>query len=323
MLQLSKRIAACGLGAGLAVGLAVFLGPGRVASAQDQAPTFTTETNLVPVHVTILDRNGKLVTNIPQSAFKIFEDNVEQPLKLFKPEDVPVSMCIILDNSASMNEKRARVAAAALALVRASNPEDEVCIVDFNDESYLDLSFTSDIKKMEEALAKLDSRGATAMRNAIAATLDYMKKDAKREKKVIVVVTDGNDNESEETPLEQLVRKAHTTDDVLIYSIGLLTDEDLGEARKAQHALKVLAEASGGFAYFPKDLPEVETITPRIAREIRSQYTLAYNPSNLTLDGKFRTIRVEVKGYGKVRAKNGYYAKPAPPSAPVSSFNKE
>ncbi len=319
MLQLNKRIAACGLVAGLAV----FLGPGRVAHAQDELPTFTTDSNLVTLHVTILDKNGKLVPNIPQAAFKVFEDNVEQPVKLFKPEDVPVSMCIILDNSGSMNEKRARVAAAALALVRASNPEDEVCIVDFNDEPYLDQSFTGDIKKMEQALEKLDSRGGTAMRNAIAGTLDYMKKDAKRDKKVIVVVTDGNDNASDETPLEQLVRKAQSTEDVLIYSIGLLTDEDPGESRKAQHALKVLAEASGGFAYFPKDLAEVNTITPRIAREIRSQYTLAYSPSNLTLDGKFRSIRVEVKGYGKVRAKNGYYAKARAPSAPASSFNKQ
>jgi VWFA-related protein len=295
----------------------------RRASAQDEAPTFRSEANLVTIHTSVLDKKGMLVTKIPRSSFKVFEDNVEQTIKVFQPEDVPVSMCIILDNSGSMKDKRNRVAAAALALVKASNPADEVCIVDFNDEAFLDQTFTNDIKKLEAALERLDSRGGTAMRNAISGALDYMKTDAKRDKKVLMVVTDGNDNSSPETTLEQLVRKAQGADGVLIYSIGLLNDEEPGEARKAQHALKALAEASGGFAYYPKDLAEVEMITPQIAREIRNQYTLAYTPSNLTLDGKFRSIRVEVKGYGKARAKNGYYAKVPPESTPGASFNKQ
>jgi VWFA-related protein len=215
------------------------------------------------------------------------------------------------------------VAAAAIALVKASNPEDEVCIVDFNDEPYLDQPFTNDIKKMEEALARLDSKGGTAMRNAVSGALDYMKTDAHRDKKVLVVVTDGNDNNSPETPLEQLVRKVQNADGVLIYTIGLLSEEETGEASKAKHALNTLAKASGGFAYYPKTLDEVKTTTPQIAREIRHQYTLAYTPSNLTLDGKFRSIRVDVKGYPKPRAKSGYYAKDASPTPPVSSFNKK
>jgi Ca-activated chloride channel family protein len=332
MLRLSKRSTGLRLsGTGLqpvlgclTVGVALFLAPVRQAAAQDETPLFHTETNLVTLRVTILDKNGKLVTNIPQAAFKVYEDNVEQPLKVFQREDVPVSMCIVLDNSGSMKEKRSSVAAAALALVKASNPDDEVCIVNFNDEPYLDQAFTNDVKKMEDALEKLDAHGGTAMRNAISATMDTMRTDAKRDKKVLVVVTDGNDNGSDETSLEQLVRKAQSYDDILIYSIGLLSEEEPGEARKARHALKTLAEASGGFAYYPKNLSEVQTITPQIAREIRNQYTLAYNPTNLTLDGKFRTIRVTVKGYGNVRAKNGYYAKAAPSSAavPASSFNK-
>jgi len=233
-------------------------------------------------------------------------------------------MGIILDNSGSMKDKRSKVNAAALALVKASNPDDEVFIVDFNDEPYLDQSFTNDIKKMEAALERLDSRGGTAMRNAVSGALDYMKTDAKRDKKVLVVISDGNDNSSPETSLEQLVRRIQSTDGILIYCIGLLNEEEPSEARKAKHDLKTLADTSGGYAYYPKDLAEVEAITPQIAKEIRNQYTLAYSPTNLTLDGKFRAIRVEVKGYGKARAKNGYYAKVAvSPGQPGASFNKQ
>jgi Ca-activated chloride channel family protein len=325
MLRLSKRIGVSDcLAVCLPVCLAALVGAGRQALAQDETPIFRTDTNLVTLRVTILDKNGKLVTNIPQSAFKVYEDNVEQPLKIFQREDVPVSMCVILDNSGSMREKRSSVAAAAMALVKASNRDDEVCIVNFNDQPYLDQPFTNDLDKMETALEKLDAHGGTAMRNAISATMDKMKTDAKRDKKVLVVVTDGNDNGSDETSPEQLVRQTQAADGILIYSIGLLNEEEPGEARKAQHALKALASASGAFAYFPKNLSEVQSITPQIAREIRNQYTLAYTPSNLNLDGKFRTIRVTVKGYGNVRTKNGYYAKAGPASAPpATSFTKQ
>src|SRR6476646_7565238 len=177
----------------LAAGLAAV-----AVRAQDETPTFRTEIKEVTLHVSVLDKSGKLITNVPQSAFKIYEDNVEQPIKLFRREDVPVSMGILVDNSGSMNDKRSRVAAAALALVKASNPDDEVFIVNFNDDPYLDQSFTHDSKKLEEALARLDARGGTAMRTAISGALDYIKTDAKLEKKVIVMITDGNDNASNE-----------------------------------------------------------------------------------------------------------------------------
>src|SRR5438552_3842016 len=157
----------------LAAGLA-----GVAVRAQDEIPTYRTEIKEVTLHVSVLDKSGKLVTNIPRSAFKIYEDNVEQPIKLFRREDVPVSMGILVDNSGSMNDKRSRVAAAALALVKASNPEDEVFIVNFNDDPYLDQSFTHDEKKLEEALGRIDARGGTAMRNAISGAIDYMKTDA-------------------------------------------------------------------------------------------------------------------------------------------------
>jgi Ca-activated chloride channel homolog len=311
------------LGSALGLALAaagLFLVPLR-APGQDDTPTFSTDTNLVPLHVSVLDKKGKLVTDLPKSAFTVYEDNVEQQLKVFKREDVPVSMGILLDNSGSMRDKRSKVAAAALALVRASNPEDEVFIVDFSDDAYLDQPFTNDIKKLEAALDRLDTHGGTAMRNAISGAIDYLESDAKRDKRVLVVVTDGNDNSSAEVSQEQLMRKVQSTPDgVLIYTIGLLNEEDGGEARKAKRALKQLAEASGGFDFYPKDLDEVQEITPEIAKEIRNQYTLAYTPQNLTLDGQFRQIRVEVKGYGRVRAKMGYYAKTSVAPQPGSSF---
>ncbi len=274
--------------------------------AQDEA-VFTSDTNLVVLYASVLDKSGKLITNLPQSAFKVYENGVEQPIKIFRREDVPVSMGIIIDNSGSMRDKRAKVAAASLALVKASNPDDEVFIVNFNDEAYLDQPFTSNIKKLEEALDRLDSRGGTAMRDAISMSIDYVKEHAKREKKVLVVVTDGNDNTSVVT-LEQLVQKAQRSE-VLIYSIGLLSEEEPRDARQAKKALKLLTGNSGGLDYYPKDVTEIDKVTPQIAHEIRSQYVMAYLPTNTAMDGTFRKISVVLNGYrGTVRTRNGYYA---------------
>jgi VWFA-related protein len=238
-------------------------------------------------------------------------------------------MGIIIDNSGSMSQKRSSVAAAALALVKNSNPQDEVFIVNFSDDAYLDQPLTSDIKKLEQALDRLDARGGTAMRDALGMSIDYVKEKGKKDKKVLMVITDGDDNASNET-LEQLVRKAQSSE-VLIYSIALLDEEVPRRAKNARRALKELAEASGGVDFYPKTLAEVEQITPRVAHEIRNQYILGYTPLNLQLDGTFRQIKVVVNGFGKptVRTRNGYYASPAPktslqpsqPSAP-SAKNK-
>ncbi len=289
-------------------------------ASQDETPTFKAQTNQVVLHASVTDKNGKLLTNIPQSAFKVYENGVEQPLNLFRREDVPVSMGIIIDNSGSMRDKRTKVAAASMALVKASNPQDEMFIVNFNDDAYLDQPFTSDNKKLEEALDKIDSRGGTAMRDAISMSIDYLKESGKKDKKVLLVVTDGNDNTSNET-LERLVRKARQSE-VLIYCVGLLNEEEPREARKAKRALKSLAEASGGLDYYPKDLAEVDRITPQIAHEIRNQYIIGYLPTNAALDGTFRKINVVIAGYGRpmVRTRNGYYASPAAPPKSSSAL---
>lgn len=292
--------------------------------AQDDVPTFRAETREVALHVSVVDKVGKLITGIPQSAFKVFENNVEQHIKAFAEDDVPVSMGIVIDNSGSMRDKKASVNEASLSLVKASNPQDEVFIIGFNDSAYLDQDFTSNIKLLEQALDKTETRGGTAMRDAIHLALDHMKKHAKRDKKVLLVITDGADNNSDES-LEQLVRESRQSG-VLIYSIGLLGEEEASERRSAQRGLKALAEASGGLDYYPKSLAEVEKITPQVAEEIRKQYLISYTPSNTALDGTYRKIEVRLTGYGRnpnVRYRNGYYATPdAQSSAPLGPPSK-
>jgi Ca-activated chloride channel homolog len=277
---------------------------------QNDVPLYRADARLVLLHASVVDKNGKLITNIPQSAFKILEDGVEQPIRLFRREDVPVSMGIIVDNSGSMTSKRTRVAAAAMELVKQSNSEDEVFIVNFNDDTHFDQPLTNDVKKMEAALARMEARGGTAMRDALSKSISYVKKNGKKDKKVLVVITDGNDNSSDVT-LEQVLRQAQNSD-VLIYAIGLLNEEEAREARSAKKALKSLVDASGGLDYYPKSTSDVLEITPRVAHEIRNQYILGYTSSNQVLDGTFRTIKVTVIGFGRptVRTRNGYYATP-------------
>ncbi len=277
-------------------------------SADSGEHVFSTETRLVQLPVTITDKGGHLITNLPQSAFQVFENGVAQTIKLFKREDVPISLGLVIDNSGSMREKRAGVESAALTLVKDSNKQDEVFVVNFNDEPYLDADFTSDISVMEQGLTKIDSRGGTAMRDAIRVSIDHLKEKAKRDKKVILVITDGNDNASN-MGLEALVRLAQQ-DDVLIYAIGLLSEEEKREAGKAKRALGILVDSTGGEVFYPKEVSEVEKIAHQVAYDIRNQYTIGYTPSNTALDGSFRAIKVTVKAPGNpsARTRSGYYA---------------
>jgi Ca-activated chloride channel homolog len=271
---------------------------------------FRADTRLVVLHASVSDHKGKLITNLDKDAFKVFENGQLQQVKVFRREDVPVSLGLIIDDSGSMATKRSRVETAALAMVRASNPQDEVFIVNFNDDAYLDVPFTSDIHKMEQGLARIDSRGGTAMRDAINMSLDYIKDKAKKDKKVIVVVTDGNDNASN-VSLEKVVARANQGD-TLIYAIGLFTEEEKREAAKARRALKELTSATGGLAFYPKEVNEVQSLTVEIAHDIRNQYTIAYSPNMQALDGSYRQIKVTVDAPGKpvVRTRSGYYATP-------------
>jgi VWFA-related protein len=283
----------------------------KSAAPQGTVPIFTSDTRLVVCHTTVVDKAGRLVTTLKQDAFTVFENDVKQDILLFKREDIPVSMGLIIDNSGSMRTKRASVEAAALALVKDSNPDDEVFIVNFNDDAYIDnpagKDFLTNIEDMKEALTRIDSRGGTAMRDAISKSIEWLKK-AHKEKKVLVVVTDGVDNSSTEN-LENLVREARQSD-VLIYSVGLLAEEEKRSAASAKRQLNALAEATGGLTYYPKQLPEVDPIAHQVARDIRSQYTIGYKPTNEALDGTYRRIKIVVKAPGNPtpRTRTGYYA---------------
>jgi len=290
-----------------------------IAAAQKQPPAapppgddvvFHSDTRRVVLPVSVSDKSGKLVTDLTEKSFKVYENGVEQPIKLFKREDVPVSLGIIVDNSGSMKEKRQKVETASIDLVKASNAGDEVFIVNFNDEAYLDVEFTNDIKLLQDGVAKIDSRGGTAMRDAIDKSIDYLKKEGKRQKKVLLVVTDGNDNAST-VNLEKLVNRARQAE-VLIFAIGLLNEEERREAKAAKRALDALTQESGGLSFYPKSVAEVDKIALQVAHEIRNQYTIYYAPTVQEMDGSFRQIKVTVNGPGHpvARTRTGYYATP-------------
>ena len=264
------------------------------------------------LHTTVNDDRGKFVDGLTQDNFRVYEDKVEQKLSIFKREDIPVSMGLVIDNSGSMRDKRPRVNEAALTLVQSSNPQDEAFVVNFNDDFYLDLDkdFSSSIPELKEALERIDSRGSTALYDAIIGSLDHLKKGAK-EKKVLLIVTDGEDNTSRNS-LEKTLREIQKTSTV-IYTIGLLGQENKRSAKNAKKALTEIAAASGGLAFFPENVDDVHAICEQVAHDIRHQYTLAYYPSNGMKDGTYRTVHVDVippRGHGKLvaRTRNGYYA---------------
>jgi VWFA-related protein len=269
----------------------------------------------VVLHATVEDERGNFVPDLKQESFRVFEDNAEQKISLFKREDIPVTMGLVIDNSGSMREKRARVNAAALTFVQTSNPQDEVFVVNFNDEYYLDLDkdFTNDQKELKEALERIDSRGGTAFFDAVIGSLDHLKKGS-RDKKVLLVITDGEDNASRKD-LAYTVQAAQQSN-AMIYAVGLFADDDKRERRRATKALTALTEATGGKAFFPQNVGEVEAIAAQVAHEVRNQYTIAYYPTNIARDGTFRAVKVELippRGRGKmsVRTRPGYFARRA------------
>ena len=292
-------------------------GPGasKPAPAPSQAPddngTFVIRKSVdeVLLHASVVDDKQRLVMNLDKNAFTVFEDGKPQNIISFRHEDIPVAMGVVIDNSGSMREKRAKVNQAALNLVRSSNPQDEVFVVNFNDEYYLDQDFTNDLLKLKEALEKIDAKGGTALYEAVVASAEHLKRNARLDKKVLFVVTDGEDNASQET-LEQAVKQLQEENGPAVYAIGILGDEE--HPKRAKRALEIIAQRTGGLAFFPKTLDDVDEISRQVAHDIRNQYTIGYKPTNPKGAGGFRTIRVEAKskGHGKmvVRTKSGYYA---------------
>ena len=277
---------------------------------------FTLRRNVdeVVLNVTVLNENGQLVTDMKKDDFKVFEDGVLQTVASFQHQDIPVSMGILVDNSGSMRDKRAAVNTAALDLVKASNREDEAFIVNFSDEAFIDQDFTADIGKLREGLAHIDSKGGTALYDAVVASADQLAKNAKRPKQALLIITDGEDNASTFT-LEQTIRRVQDLQGPVVYSIGLLFGDSGGrESRRAKRALKLLSDETGGIAFFPKSLADVDSIAAEVARDIRNQYTIGYHSTKPPSQGGYRTLKVEAHGAGHgklvVRTRSGYYPKP-------------
>lgn len=287
--------------------------PGQPAD-QGQAPVgqdnggfvFRTEAKEVVLHATVVDDRNHLVTTLSKPDFTVFENDKPQQIRHFQREDLPVAMGIVIDNSGSMRDKRDAVNKAAINLVKASNPDDQVFVVNFNDEYYLDQAFTGDVKKLQDALEHVETRGGTALYDAIVASADYLNK-SKLQRKVIFVVTDGEDDASQDS-LEQAIHTLQQENGPVVYCIGLLGEE---KSRRAKRALELIAERTGGESFFPPTLDEVDEISRSIAHDIRNQYTITYAPSTPKSVGGYRTIHVDAhaKPYKKliVRTRSGYY----------------
>ena len=284
--------------------------PDAQPPANDQGAIFVfkTEVHEVILHATVVDDQRRLVTNLGRPAFAVFEDGVPQATTSFRRDDVPVALGIVIDNSGSMREKREKVNQGVLNLIRASGPNDETFVVNFSQDSYLDQDFTSNVDLLQQALQKVSAQGSTALYDAIVAAAVHLKNNTLVERKVLLVITDGRDNASQET-LQEAMRRLQQVNGPTLYAIGLLGDEpqrpDIG-------ALKSLADSTGGVAFFPKRLDEVDDITRTVARDIHSQYIIGYHPTNHSEDARYRVIevRAQTASHAKlsVRTRRGYYA---------------
>jgi Ca-activated chloride channel family protein len=269
----------------------------------------------VRLNATVLDSSGRSVQTLDKDAFHVYEDGVPQAIASFRHEDLPVSLGILIDSSGSMYDKRTAVDKASLDFVKLSNQEDEAFLVDFSWEAFIDQDFTNNFDKLQQGLGYIKSSGGTALYDALVASADYLTKNAKHPKQVLLVITDGEDNASSAT-LEQTIRRIQDLDGPVIYCVGLLfgDDTDKRESRHARRVLETLAEQTGGAAYFPKSLKDVDPIAAEVAQDIRTQYTIAYRSTKSPALGGYREVHVEAKSktFGSklsVRTRTGYYPK--------------
>ncbi len=266
----------------------------------------------VALNATVLDDHGHLEQDLKKDNFQVFEDGVKQTIISFQHSDLPVSIALVVDNSGSMSKKRPAVNKSALDLIEASNPQDEAFVVNFSDEAFIDQEFTSSVNKLRDGLSHIESRGGTALYDAVVASADKLATDAKRPKQVLVLITDGEDNAST-LNLEQTIRRVQQLSGPVIYSIGLLFGDEMShsEVRHARRALEMLSTETGGIAFFPKSLEQVDQIAAEVARDIRSQYTIVYHSTKPSSTPGFRRVQVsaDAKGSGKlvVRTRTGYF----------------
>jgi VWFA-related protein len=282
-----------------------------------------TEVDEVELYCTVLEGN-RLVPDLKKDNFEVLEDGVKQNLISFQHTDLPVSIALVVDNSGSRARKRPSVNKSAMDLIEASNPQDEAFVVNFSDEAILDQDFTSDVNKLRAGLTHLESRGGTALHDAVVASADKLAAEAKHPKQVLILITDGDDNAST-LSLEQTIHRVQQLSGPVIYTIGLFGGEtgqreDREERRtdrEARRELEMLSNETGGEAFFPKNIEQVDQIAAEVARDIRNQYTLGYHSTKPSTVPGFRHVDVtaKAKGMGKlnVRTRTGYF--PYQPSA--------
>jgi len=266
------------------------------------------DVDLVVLPATVQDRHGQRVSDLQQGNFAVYEDRVAQRIRLFQHEDIPVTVGLVVDHSGSMDAKLAEVTAGAKAFVRSSNTDDQMFVVNFNETVSLGLpdsiGVTTNAEELERAIWRSRAAGETALYDAIVIALARVEAGV-RDKKVLVVISDGADNASRHK-LAQVLDMAATSN-VIIYTVGLFAPEDQDANPSVLHRL---ARATGGEAFLPGELSDVVTICERIARDIRSQYTIGYSSSNVKQDGVYRTVRVAAqapdRGKLSVRTRPGY-----------------
>jgi VWFA-related protein len=277
------------------------------------AYTLHVDAEEVVLNCTVLDSKRELVNDLTKSNFKVFEDKSLQTVLSLQHQDTPVSIGLLVDNSGSMASKRAAVASAALDLVKASNPQDETFLINFSDQAYLDQDFTSDLDKLQGGLSYLSQSGGTALYDTIVTAAGKMERSATRPRKVLIVITDGDDNSSKLT-LDNAIHSVQDMQGPIIYSIGLLFGGD--KSRHARRDLEALSSETGGIAFFPGSLKDIDSVAAEVARDIRNQYAIAYHSSKASAGG-YHTVKVEAhaQGHGKltVYTRSGYLSKQSSP----------
>lgn len=284
---------------------------GEIVKQEDGDLFLRTEVEEVVLNVSVLE-GTKIVPDLKQENFQVFEEGVRQKILSFQHSDLPVSIALVIDNSGSMSKKRPSVNKSTLDLVEASNPADEAFVVNFSDEAVIDQDFTSDVSKLRKGLGNITARGGTALYDAVVASADKLSTDSKNPKQVLILITDGEDNISS-LSLEQAIRRVQEMGGPVIYSIGLLFGDEVSrsEIKHARHALEALSNETGGIAYFPKSVEQVDQIAAEVARDIRSQYTIGYHSSKPSSQPGFRHVQVvaTAKGMHKLtaRTRTGYF----------------
>ena len=284
--------------------------PDTAQPQDDQTPgfVFKKEVEEVILHAIVVDDQNHLITELARDSFEVYEDGKLQELTSFRKERIPVALGILIDNSGSMLPKRAKVNEAALRLVDASQAGDRVFVVNFSDDAFLDQDYTQDVGKLRAALQRVETRGSTALYDAIVAAVDHLNQTSTLQKNVLLVVTDGRDNASQAT-FQDVLRKLQSKNGPVLYIIALAQTERRNDGNR--QSLRTLSEQTGGTAFFPSSLDEVQSIASAIAQDIRSQYVIGYRSSNPHTPGSYHSIQVQVlHGPGRLRAvtRTGYYS---------------